>query len=67
MVSLLRSRLMRYIYICIYYLVSTDHETFVSPSDLFLLNCIKEDEIITETMSVDHFLSNSSFDLSYSK
>ncbi len=44
-----------------------DHETFVSPSDLFLFNYIKEEEIITETMSVDHFLSNSSFDLQHSK
>jgi len=51
----------------IYHIVPTDNETFVSPSDLFLLNYTKENEIIAETMSVDQFLSNSSFDLLHSK
>jgi len=52
---------------CIYHIVQIDNEAFVSPSDLFLLNYTKENEIIAETISVDQFLSNSSFDLLHSK
>ena len=37
----------------------------MSSSDFFLLNCVKEDEIMTDTSPVDQFLSNSSFDLSH--
>jgi hypothetical protein len=48
-------------------LVQTANETIVSPSDLFLLNYTKEEEIIAETMSVDQFLLNSSFDILHSK
>jgi hypothetical protein len=52
---------------CIDPIVSTNNKAIVSPPDLFLLNYIKEDEILVETMSVDQFLSNSSFDLLQSK
>ena len=48
-----------------WHLVEMDHDMFMSSSDLFLLNCVKEDEIIMETTPVDQFLSNSSFDLSH--
>lgn len=47
-------------------LVKTEYDMFMPSSDLFLFNCVKEDEIITETTPVDQLLSNSSFDLSYS-
>jgi len=43
--------------------VKTENEAIVPPSDLFLLNYTKEEEIIAETMSVDQFLSNSGFDI----
>jgi hypothetical protein len=49
------------------HIVQTDDETILSPFDIFSLNYTKEDEIIAETMFVDQFLSNSSFDFFQSK
>ncbi|CAF3610675.1 unnamed protein product [Adineta steineri] len=43
--------------------IHTDDEPIASPFDIFSLNYIKEDEIITETMFIDQCFSNSSFDL----
>lgn len=40
-----------------------DNELILFPSDLYLLNYTKENEVLTETISVDQLLSNSSFDL----
>ncbi|UJR37668.1 hypothetical protein I4U23_030364 [Adineta vaga] len=44
--------------------ISMGNEVAMCPFDIFSLNYIKEDEII-ETMFVDEFISNSSFDLPY--